>query len=435
MPHGGQRESRVQSRWAIETWCAAWPANRNNGSMIRFGSCAVDIARRSVVRDDIDRHLEPQAFDLLAYLLTHKDRVVPKIELLDEVWGDQFVSESALTTRIKEIRAALGDNGTRQAVVKNFRGRGYRFVADIDAETLSSTLSGDAATKLAQRTLAQSTGAPRAAQFPLRLQPRTVQRRAGEPIAYATIGAGPPLVFMPGWISSLDAFSDGTDPRGALVARLANDFAVTIFDRYGTGLSTAADVDTSLAASADEVRAILGVVDDQATLVASSAAGPAALLAAAGNPAVGRLVMICTYANGSALFTNAQNNANMVDLVEQSWGTGSRIIADMIVPGIDAVTRSVFARFQRRTATPDVAAGYIRQLFTADATPVLARIEQRCLIMHYRDDSAIPFDGARQLALGIDDTELVPLDGPYHTPPPQDIEHVAATIGRFIERA
>lgn len=100
--------------------------------MIRFGRSAIDVSARSVELDGDARHLEPQAFDLLAYLLAHPDRVVPKTELLDEVWGDQFVSESALTTRIKEIRRAVGDDGTRQEVIKNFRGRGYRFVADID---------------------------------------------------------------------------------------------------------------------------------------------------------------------------------------------------------------------------------------------------------------------------------------------------------------
>ena len=104
-------------------------------TMIRFGQCLIDIGARKVERDGVERHLEPQAFDLLAYLITHGDRVVPKAELLDEVWGDQFVSESALTTRIKEVRQALGDDGTRQAIVKNFRGRGYRFVATVTTET------------------------------------------------------------------------------------------------------------------------------------------------------------------------------------------------------------------------------------------------------------------------------------------------------------
>ena len=113
--------------------------------MLRFGSCTVDVAARSLVRDGHEQHLEPQAFDVLAYLISHRDRVVPKAELLDEIWGDQFVSESALTTRIKEVRQAVGDDGARQGVVKNYRGRGYRFVVDVDAAAATGAATGETA--------------------------------------------------------------------------------------------------------------------------------------------------------------------------------------------------------------------------------------------------------------------------------------------------
>ena len=92
--------------------------------MFRFGPVTIDAATREVTFEGELRHLEPQAFDLLSYLVEHRDRVVPKTELLDEVWGDQFVSESALTTRVKEIRRAVGDDGKNQAVIKNVRGAG-----------------------------------------------------------------------------------------------------------------------------------------------------------------------------------------------------------------------------------------------------------------------------------------------------------------------
>ncbi len=381
--------------------------------MIQFGNVVIDDATREVLVDGAVQHLEPQAFDVLWLLVCNPDRVVPKTELLDTVWGDQFVSESALTTRIKEIRRAVGDDGRSQRIVRTVRGTGYRFVADI--VSVDEAAFGRA---------------PSAAT--MRLRPNTVERRAGQRVAYATIGSGPPLLFMPGWISSLDAFADGTDPRAPLIARLADDFSVTVFDRFGTGLSAAEEVDTSLEASVDEVLAVLGTIESgPAVVFASSAAGPAALLAAAGNEKVARLVLLCTYANGPTLFSNPQNKANLIELVETSWGMGSRILADMIVPGIDAVTRSVFARFQRRTATPGVAAGYIRQLYDADATEVLSAIEQPCLVMHYRNDPAIPFAGGRQLAMGVDDTEFVPLDGPYHTPPAADVEHLATIVARF----
>ncbi len=77
-------------------------------------------------------HLEPQAFDLLVYLIEHRDRVVTKNDLLDGVWGHRFVSEANLTTRVKEVRRAVGDDGTRQHVIKTVHGRGYQFVAVVD---------------------------------------------------------------------------------------------------------------------------------------------------------------------------------------------------------------------------------------------------------------------------------------------------------------
>lgn len=99
--------------------------------MYRFNGYVLDPARRELRNDGEAVHLEPQAFDLLVYLVEHRDRVVPKIELLDGVWGHAFLSESNLTTRVKEARRAVGDDGRRQGVIANVRGRGYRFVASV----------------------------------------------------------------------------------------------------------------------------------------------------------------------------------------------------------------------------------------------------------------------------------------------------------------
>lgn len=85
--------------------------------------------------------LEPQAVTLAAYLIEHRHRLISKEELLDEIWGDRFVSESALTTRIKQIRRELGDDGTEQRVVKTVYGKGYRFVGEV--ELTGSPAHGD----------------------------------------------------------------------------------------------------------------------------------------------------------------------------------------------------------------------------------------------------------------------------------------------------
>ena len=106
---------------------------------VSFTSFELDTTTFELLQDGQAVALEPQVFDVLVHLVTHRDRVVTKEELLDEVWGDRFVSESALTSRIKDVRRALGDDGRRQEVVRTVHGRGYRFVAPVTVVEAAAT--------------------------------------------------------------------------------------------------------------------------------------------------------------------------------------------------------------------------------------------------------------------------------------------------------
>jgi DNA-binding winged helix-turn-helix (wHTH) protein len=75
--------------------------------------------------------LEPQVFDLLAYLIRHRDRVVSKDDLMAAVWAGRIVSESALTTRINAARSAIGDSGEAQRLIKTLPRKGMRFVGSV----------------------------------------------------------------------------------------------------------------------------------------------------------------------------------------------------------------------------------------------------------------------------------------------------------------
>jgi len=101
----------------------------------RFGDFFLDDARFALSGPDGPVHVEPQVYELLRHLIVHHDRVVPKEELLDTIWGDRFVSESALTSRIKAARRAVGDDGQAQRVIQTVHARGYRFVADVRTES------------------------------------------------------------------------------------------------------------------------------------------------------------------------------------------------------------------------------------------------------------------------------------------------------------
>ena len=103
-----------------------WPV------ILRFANCELDVTRVTLRHDGREVKLEPQAFDVLCYLVEHRGEVVRKEQLLDDVWGDRFVSESALTTRIKSVRQALGDDGSRQAIIRTVHGKGYEFIATVE---------------------------------------------------------------------------------------------------------------------------------------------------------------------------------------------------------------------------------------------------------------------------------------------------------------
>ena len=79
--------------------------------LFSFGEYVLDIDRRELRRDRETIALAPQVFDLLAYLVHHRDRVVSNDDLIQAVWHGQIVSESTLTTRINAVRRAIDDTG------------------------------------------------------------------------------------------------------------------------------------------------------------------------------------------------------------------------------------------------------------------------------------------------------------------------------------
>jgi len=99
-----------------------------------FGDFELDTSTIELRENGNYVHLEPQVFGVLTHLIENRDRVVSKIELIDEVWQDRFVSESALTSRIRAARSACGDTGRDQNVIRTSHGRGYRFVAPLVGE-------------------------------------------------------------------------------------------------------------------------------------------------------------------------------------------------------------------------------------------------------------------------------------------------------------
>jgi DNA-binding winged helix-turn-helix (wHTH) protein/class 3 adenylate cyclase len=95
-----------------------------------FGDCKLDTLNAELYRDGQLCKLEPRAFELLIYLIEHRDHVVSREELLAHLWPGQSISEGVINNGIKRARQAIGDSGEGQHKIRTLYGRGYRFVAE-----------------------------------------------------------------------------------------------------------------------------------------------------------------------------------------------------------------------------------------------------------------------------------------------------------------
>lgn len=112
----------------------------NQQAVYRFDDFVVDPETWRLSRGGEEIHLEPVVLELLIYLIAHRERLVTRQELMDTVWGDTVISESALTKAVARLRRALGDDSATHRYVETVRSRGYRFVADVEEiESLSQT--------------------------------------------------------------------------------------------------------------------------------------------------------------------------------------------------------------------------------------------------------------------------------------------------------
>jgi pimeloyl-ACP methyl ester carboxylesterase/class 3 adenylate cyclase len=381
----------------------------------RFGDYVLDTRALELRSRDSVIELEPQVFSVLTYLVEHHDRVVPKDELLDNVWGDRFVSDSALATRIKQARQAVGDSGQAQQVIKTLHGRGYRFVAALTADYERPGDVGPVA--------------------PTAIPPTRYAEAEGASIAYQTFGEGPDLVLIAGFATNVEV--QWEHPAiAAFLRRMATFVRVTVLDKRGVGLSDRMPRDhpPSLETRADDLRAVMDAAGiERATIFGSSEGGSLAITFAASHPErVDRLVLHGTWVRHPS---HPGRDPRDLDAIDRQWGTGS-VIAPL-GPALDATPpgRSFLARYERQSATPRTAR-LLRELTAAiDVSCVLPAISVPTLVLHRRDDSRIPFTHGQELAAGIPNAQLVALDGSDHYLFSGDVTPLLDAIAGFVAGA
>src|SRR5215510_2735624 len=121
------------------TACGLTPFSpkRRESVLYHFAECTLDTARYTLHRAGQDIRLSRKVFEVLRYLLAHRDRVVPKQELCDQVWEGVAISDAALESCIRAVRASVGDTGQAQQIIQTHRGYGYQCVVGVHEECAS----------------------------------------------------------------------------------------------------------------------------------------------------------------------------------------------------------------------------------------------------------------------------------------------------------
>ena len=102
------------------------PVSRGSAKLLYlFENHVLDINRRELHRGTIPVVIEPQAFDLLAYLIQNRERVVSKDDLIATIWNGRIISESALSTSINAARSAIDNSGDQQRLIRTFLAKAF----------------------------------------------------------------------------------------------------------------------------------------------------------------------------------------------------------------------------------------------------------------------------------------------------------------------
>lgn len=126
----GEQQVKNISR-PIEAYSVDVGATKPASGRIKFGDFELDPDLFELRCKGETVAVEPQVFDLVSYLAQNCERTVTKDEIFSKLWGERFVSDSALSSQIKMARKVLGDDGTSQHTIRTIHGRGFRFVAPL----------------------------------------------------------------------------------------------------------------------------------------------------------------------------------------------------------------------------------------------------------------------------------------------------------------
>jgi pimeloyl-ACP methyl ester carboxylesterase len=369
---------------------------------IRIGECEIDVAAFQLRCAGQVRQVEPQVLELLMYLSRNPDRLITKDDLITNVWGGRIVSDATLASRIRSARRAIDDDGQQQRIIRTVHGRGVRFIGNAAA--------GDTA------------AVAQAEKKCFRPEIGFCRTDDGVSIAYSVAGSGPPLVKAANWLTNLE-FDWSSPIWQPLLTELGQHRRLVRYDGRATGLSDWQVVDVSFDAFVRDIEAVVDALDIERFALLGISQGCASSIAyAVRHPErVSHLILLGGYAKGwrrRADDREIRRREALLTLARDGWDADTTAFRDvftsLFVPHGDDEQKRWWTELLRVSSSPENAARLMEAFGEIDVTDLLPKVVVPTLVLHSRNDSAVPFAAGRQMAAGISGARFVPLDSNNH---------------------
>lgn len=271
----------------------------------------------------------------------------------------------------------------------------------------------------------------------MEVPPVRFARNRAVSLAYQTWGSGPAVVAVPPAAQNIELGWERKEYR-QIHERFGSFSCVLHFDKRGTGAS---DRTVNVPTLDERVEDLAAVMDDagveRAFLVGVSEGRPVALAFAATFPRrVDGVVLLCSGARIFGDVTPEERAAleTRIALLLDRWGTDESIAVDLWAPSLasDPSFRAWEPRYERQSASPAAIRELFEMIAHLDVRPLLAQVDAPVLVIHRRDDPALPLERAREAAAGLPHARLVVVEGHDHWAHAGDIDAWMDHIEAFV---
>lgn len=373
---------------------------------LQFGRYTVDTQRRELRGDGALIHVEPQVFDVLAYLAEHRNRVISKDELFETVWKGRIVSDATLSSRINAARRAIGDTGEQQSLIRTVPRRGFLFAGEVATDDPS-----------------KSVPTPRTAGQAARQQKVTFCKSADRVnLAVATVGEGPPLVKTGNWLNHLEY--DWQSPVWqVLFQELSADHQLIRYDARGSGLSDRSVAEISFDAFVRDLETVIDAQGiERCSLLGISQGAAVAIAYAARHPQrVEKLVVHGGYAQGRRQRGSAADHEQadaFLTLMRYGWGDEHspfmQAFSSIYLPKGTPHQIRWFTELQQMSTSGENAARIRMACDLIDVVDLLPQVRAPTLVTHSRHDHVVPLEQGRLIATSIPNSRFVTLESDNH---------------------